>query len=181
MTCGFVIFKHLHWGRRLPNEVTSVHSFVQRHFKLACYWSLPGGDGKKPGRVMLTLYRLAISASDISFEVSLATALYGVSSKRRRSKMAPPSAVTALREAWGDRELPGITRKITTFVWPAGNSRYVKWLDATYRQNSTKITSTQVKSYMAGSNPPCTVNKGIQMLLENDAKFASHYCVVEAF
>ncbi|KAK6853308.1 hypothetical protein PG995_010120 [Apiospora arundinis] len=83
----------------------------------------------------------------------------------------PASAVTALREAFGDRKPPDISRKIT------GNKR--QGLASGSRLIGSRLTSIpQIKCQMRDDQPPCTrckkrglscsVNRSLQMVLESD-------------
>ncbi|RFU23914.1 hypothetical protein B7463_g12426, partial [Scytalidium lignicola] len=74
--------------------------------------------------------------------------------------MALSSAAMALRDSFGDRRVPDISRKITACV---------------------ACRKQKIKCHMNGLNPPCTrckarglsctVNKSLQMLLENDVEW----------
>lgn len=85
----------------------------------------------------------------------------------------------ALREAFGDRKLPEITRKITACVacrkLKVPLSPLVPFVPSTISTNPI----SQIKCHMKENKPPCTrclsrnlscsVNKSLQMLLEDDA------------
>ncbi|KAF9252318.1 transcriptional regulator family: Fungal Specific TF [Penicillium roqueforti] len=70
----------------------------------------------------------------------------------------PPSAAMNLRNSFGDRKIPDISRKITACVL---------------------CRKLKIKCHMTDNKPPCSrckgrglacsVNKSLQMLLENDA------------
>ncbi|KAK9454616.1 hypothetical protein V1511DRAFT_401908 [Dipodascopsis uninucleata] len=72
--------------------------------------------------------------------------------------MVPPSSVTALRESFGDRKIPEISRKVRACV---------------------ACRKQKIKCHMSNENPPCarcksrglpcTVNRSLQMILESDA------------
>ncbi|KAE9362621.1 hypothetical protein N431DRAFT_490384 [Stipitochalara longipes BDJ] len=72
--------------------------------------------------------------------------------------MAESSAALSLRESFGDRKLPDITRKITACV--ACRKQKIKC-----HMNGSKEPCRRCKA----RGLPCTVNKSLQMILENDA------------
>lgn len=89
--------------------------------------------------------------------------------------MPQSSAAKTLRDSFGDRKLPDISRKITSCVL----CRKLKVKSLFSRIDSDTDRTRQIKCHMAESKPPCTrckarglsctVNKSLQMLLENDA------------
>ncbi|KAF2486478.1 hypothetical protein BDY17DRAFT_321267 [Neohortaea acidophila] len=72
--------------------------------------------------------------------------------------MSPSSAAEALRESFGDRKLPDISRKITACV-------ACRKLKIKCHMTHDKPPCTRCK----GRGQPCTVNKSLQTILENDA------------
>ncbi|KAF2653320.1 hypothetical protein K491DRAFT_718150 [Lophiostoma macrostomum CBS 122681] len=71
--------------------------------------------------------------------------------------MAPPSAASRFREAYGDRKPPDITRRITACV-------ACRKLKIRCHMTNSKPPCSRCK----GRGLPCTVNKSIQMILEDD-------------
>ena len=91
--------------------------------------------------------------------------------------LPPPAEL--LRESFGDRRPPDITRKITACV--ACRKQKVSKLEILDMVDSEKMKANiqKIKCHMQNSQPPCTrckkrglpctVNRSLQMLLEDDA------------
>ncbi|KAL5364404.1 hypothetical protein BJX96DRAFT_187757 [Aspergillus floccosus] len=71
-----------------------------------------------------------------------------------------PSAALSLRESFGDRKIPEISRKITACV-------ACRKLKTKCHMNDNKPPCSRCKT----RGLPCTVNKSLQMLLESDASW----------
>ena len=97
--------------------------------------------------------------------------------------MAPRSAAMTLRESFGDRKIPDISRKITACV--SCRKLKVRRSFIGLEQNlELTLMGVKIKCHMNNDQPPCmrcktrgttcTVNKSLQTLLEGDASYVAH-------
>lgn len=94
--------------------------------------------------------------------------------------MSRPSAAAALRESFGDRRPPDISRKITACMscWKLKVQRHGQWSVGPmywsffYKVKCNVATSGFPCARCKTRGLSCTVNKSLQMLLEDDASYA---------